>query len=114
MLRILIYNTARKRNKYITSVFLILDVASSQEMLYMKYTRHKISIAFSLKHDFDRYKKTILPIVQYKYSMTLLLNGKILYPFERAKRNMEIQKITIKIPLALFLIFIFMRVLCCS
>ena len=80
----------------------------------MKYTRHKMSIAFSLIRDVDRYKITILPITLYKYSMILLLNGKILYPFERVKRNIEIQKITKKIPLTPFSLFIFIKVLCYS
>ena len=93
---------ARKKNRYIVSIFLVLDVTSSQRRLYMKYTRHKMSIAFSLIRDVDRYKITILPITLYKYSMILLLNGKILYPFERVKRNIEIQKITKKIPLTPF------------
>jgi len=46
--------------------------------------------------------------------MILLLNGKILYPFERVKRNIEIQKITKKIPLTPFSLFIFIKVLCYS
>ena len=98
----------------ISSIFLVLDVTSSQRRLYMKYTRHKMSIAFSLIRDVDRYKITILPITLYKYSMILLLNGKILYPFERVKRNIEIQKITKKIPLTPFSLFIFIKVLCYS
>lgn len=101
---------ARKTSRYNDSVFLILDVINNQRMLYIKYIRQAMSMIFNLIHGFNRYKKVMLPTILYRYNIMLQENGKILYPFEWAKRNMEIQKSTIKIPLISFSIFIFIRV----
>ena len=121
ILRMFIYNMARKKNRYIVSIFLVLAACVLHALDFynlVNFPVHTMVLVLYtvviLIRDVDRYKITILPITLYKYSMILLLNGKILYPFERVKRNIEIQKITKKIPLTPFSLFIFIKVLCYS